>query len=52
MTTMPASEIRTPAIWRSVARSPSIAQAHSSMKSGAEELISTAFTAVVVFSPR
>jgi hypothetical protein len=51
MTRMPASEISIPTTCLRVARSRSIAQEHSSMKAGKEELISTAFTAVVVFSP-
>ncbi len=51
MTRMPAREISIPATCLFVPRSRSIAQEHSSMKAGNEELIRTAFTAVVVFSP-
>jgi hypothetical protein len=40
-----------PPIWRGEARSRSITQEHSTMKSGIEELISTAFTAVVLRNP-
>ena len=52
MTRIPQTETRIPASWRGVARSSSSSQAHSRMNSGPEQLISTAFTAVVDSSPR
>jgi hypothetical protein len=50
ITRMPASDSSMPATWRSEARSRSMAQEHSSMNSGIEELSSTALTAVVLRS--
>jgi hypothetical protein len=52
MMAMPAADTSIPATWRSVARSRSRNHEHSSMNNGAEELMSTAFTAVVVRRPR
>ena len=49
---MPASETSMPATCRGEARSRSISHEHSSMNIGSEELSSTAFTAVVLRSPR
>ena len=52
MTRMPASESSIPATCRGEARSRSITHEHRRMKSGIEELMSTAFTAVVLLRPR
>ena len=51
MITMPASEISMPAICLALARSRSTSQEQAIMKTGADELMSSALIAIVVRRP-